>query len=166
MRRSLLGAALAVVVLAAPASAGTLPRAGVFVPGRSLGGVRLGERPTAVRRALGAFYGVCRGCARRTWHFTYRPFDDRGLAVEFSGGGVSAVYTLWQPAGWHDAYGLKLGAPEGAVRLRGGPLLRPIACPVYTALVADIGHARTAYYGYDGRLWGFGLFRRGAQPCR
>lgn len=166
MRRSLTATALAVLVLAAPASAARLPRAGVLVPGRSLGGVRLGESPAAVRAALGSFYGVCRGCARRTWYFTYRAFDDHGLAVEFTGGRVSALYTLWRPAGWHDTYGLALGATEGAVRLRGGPLLRPVSCRGYSALVADTRNARTAYFLLAGRLWGFGLFLRGASPCR
>lgn len=165
MRRSLIGTALAVLVLAAPASAG-LPRAGVLVPGRSLGGVRLGERPAAVRASLGSFYGVCRGCARRTWYFTYRAFDDHGLAVEFTGGRVSAVYTLWRPSGWHDRYGLHLGATEAAVRLRGGPLLLDVSCHGYGALVADTRDVRTAYFLLQGRLWGFGLFRREAQPCR
>ena len=33
-------------------------------------------------------------------------------------------------------------------------------------LVRDTAHARTAYYLDDGKLWGFGLFRRGTSPCR
>jgi len=36
----------------------------------------------------------------------------------------------------------------------------------YEALVRDSAHARTAYYLFDGRLWGFGLFQRGSSPCR
>jgi hypothetical protein len=36
----------------------------------------------------------------------------------------------------------------------------------YEALVRDSAHARTAYYLYGGRLWGFGLFPRGGNPCR
>jgi len=165
MRRTLVGTALTVLVLAAPASA-ALPRAGVLAPGRSLGGVRLGEKPAAVRAALGSFYGVCRGCERPTWYFTYRAFDDQGLAVEFTHGGVSALYTLWRPPRWHDTYGLVLGAAEGAVRLRGGPHLRSLSCAGYTALVADTHTTRSAYYLVAGRLWGFGLFPAGASPCR
>jgi hypothetical protein len=165
MRRSLIGTALAVLVLAAPASAARLPHAGVLVPGRSLAGLRLGETKAAVRGELGSFYGVCRGCARPTWYFTYRRFDQQGLAVELSAGRVSALYTLWRPNGWHDTYGLRLGAPEAAVRLRGGPM-HAIACRGYTALAADTRGTRTAYYVVDGRLWGFGLFRHGASPCR
>jgi hypothetical protein len=163
--RALVGAAIAALVLAAPASA-ALPRVGVLVPGRSLGGIRLGERPAAVRAQLGSFYGVCRGCETRTWYFTYRAFADEGLAVEFGHAGVSAVYTLWQPRRWHDTYGLVLGAAEGAVHLRGGPHLRSLSCEGYTVLVADTHTTRSAYYVLNGRLWGFGLFPAGASPCR
>jgi len=77
----------AALLLAATAAAG-LPKAGVLVPGQSLGGIRLGESPRAVRAELGTFYGTCRGCSRRTWYFTYSPFDKQGLAVEFTGGQV------------------------------------------------------------------------------
>lgn len=164
MRKGLIATVLAVLVLAAPAAAG-LPRAGTLVPGRSLGGVRLGESQRAVRAALGGFYGVCTDCARPTWYFTYREFDKHGLGVEFTGGRVSAVYTLWEPAGWRSTDGLRLGASPLTVHRRVG-FLRTITCPGYEALVADDAHARTAYYLYQGGLWGFGLFRRGAEPCR
>ena len=73
MRKSLVGSAVAALVLAASAAAG-LPKAGTLVPGRSLGGVRLGESLHAVRASLGTFYGACRGCPRQTWYFTYEPF--------------------------------------------------------------------------------------------
>jgi len=135
------------------------------VPGDSLGGIPLGASPGAVRAALGRFYGVCRGCARRTWYFTYGQFDKHGLAVEFGGGRVSGVYTLWRPAGWHAPRGLRLGATPLEVHQRVGTL-RTFTCGGYTALVRDSARARTVYYVFNGRLWGFGLFRRGAAPCR
>jgi hypothetical protein len=164
MRRSLLTTAVAALVLAAPAAA-ELPRAGALVPGRSLGGIRLGESPGAVRAALGTFYGVCRGCARRTWYFNSRPFDKRGLAVEFTRGRVSGLYTLWRPAGWHGPHKLGLGSSVLAVHRRTGAS-RTSTCHGYEALIRDSAHARTAYYLYAGRLWGFGLFHRGGSPCR
>jgi hypothetical protein len=164
MRRALIANTVAALILAASAAAG-LPRGGALVPGRSLGGVVLGESPRAVRAALGTFYGTCRGCPRRTWYFTYRPFDRHGLAVEFARGRVSAVYTLWRPAGWHAPRRLGLGASVLAVhRLAGAS--RTITCTDYEALVRDSPHARTAYYLLNGRLWGFGLFPRGTSPCR
>jgi hypothetical protein len=164
MRPSLVASAVVVLAFAGAADAG-LPKGGALVPGRSLGGIRLGESPRAVRAALGGFYGACRGCPRQTWYFTYGPFGKQGLAVEFDRRGVSAVYTLWRPPGWHAPHGLRLGARPLAVHRRVGPL-RTIACAGYTALVRDSSGARTVYYLYGGHLWGFGLFRRGAGPCR
>jgi hypothetical protein len=165
MRRVLVCAALLLVGVAQPAAA-ALPRQGTLAPGRSLGGVRLGEPAAQLRASLGRFYGVCRSCSAPTWYFTYRPFDRRGLAVELTGGRVSAVYTVWQPAGWRGPHGLRLGAARGQVAtLAGGPLL-PVVCAGYDALVRDTAGARTAYYLVDGRLWGFGLLRPHGSPCR
>ena len=164
MRRALACATVLALTAAAPAAA-ALPRAGALVAGSSLGGVRLGEPAAQVRAALGGSYGVCRGCAEQTWYFTYRAFTQPGLGVELTGGRVSAVYTIWQPRGWHGPKGLVLGASEDAVNARLGPLL-PVACPGYAALVHDAAGTRTAYYVLNGRLWGFGLLRARANPCR
>ena len=164
MRRRVVAIAVLSLALAAPAAAG-LPKAGTLVPGRSLGGVELGESPGAVRAALGTFYGICRGCTQRTWYFTYGPFDRHGLAVEFTRGHVSGVYTLWRPAGWHAQRRLGFGSSVLAVHRRTGAS-HTVDCQDYEALVRDSGRARTAYYLYEGRLWGFGLFRRGDSPCR
>lgn len=164
MRRSLVTCAVAALLLAAPAAA-ELPKAGALVPGRSLGDVRIGESSQAVRAALGAFYGVCRGCPRRTWYFTYRPFTRPGLGVEFTRERVSAVYTLWHPAGWHAQNKLGFGTLPLVVHKLVGRT-RTVVCPGYEVLVRDSRHASDAYYLYGGRLWGFGLFRRGATPCR
>jgi hypothetical protein len=164
MRRATLCAAVLALAAAAPAAA-ALPRNGTLRPGRSLAGVQLGEPAAQVRATLGSFHGVCRGCARTTWYFTYRPFDRQGLGVELVHGRVVAIYTLWQPPGWQTPRGLRLGAYEAQVSSLAGPLL-PVSCSGYRVLVADRGLARTAYYLSDGRLWAFGLFGRGADPCR
>jgi len=156
--------AAAALALAAPAAAG-LPRTGVLVPGSSLGGVRLGESPDAVRATLGSFYGRCTDCARPTWYFTVARFDKHGLAVEFTGRRVSAVYTLWEPPGWRTTTGLRLGASPLAVHRHVG-FIQTFTCPGYDALVDDSRRVRTAYYLYQGSLWGFGLFRTADTPCR
>lgn len=156
--------AVAALLLAAPAGA-ALPKAGALVPGRSLGGVRIGESEQAVRAALGTFYGACRDCRRVTWYFTYRPFARPGLGVEFTRGRVSAVYTLWHPAGWHAQHKLGFGTlPLVVHKLLGRTTT--VVCRGYEVLVRDSRRARDAYYLYGGRLWGFGLFPRGATPCR
>lgn len=131
------------------------------MPDRSLGGVRLGEPAAQVRRHLGSFFGVCRGCSTPTWYFTYRAFDDHGLAVELTRGRVSAVYTVWQPSGWSGPRGVQLGADEGQVTAAVGAVT-PVACSGYTALV----HGRSAYFIVNGSLWGFGLFAPKTTPCR
>jgi hypothetical protein len=163
MRRALLFAAVAALASAGAAGA-TLPRSGVLIPSRSLGGVRIGEQAAKVNAALGA-HGVCRGCLLPTWYFNYRPFDKHGLGVELVAGKVAAVYTLWQPPGWHTPGGLVLGQTQDQVTAQTGTLL-PVACAGYSALVEDAHGARTAYYIRNGRLWGFGLLLAKADPCR
>ena len=156
----------AVLLCTAASASAALPRHGTLVPGRSLGGVHLGEKAAAVQSALGRQYGVCRGCRTTTWYFTYRRFTRPGLAVEFTGGRVSAVYTIWRPAGWSAPRGLRLCAVEAQVTDLAGPLI-VLACSGYDALTRDsTAEVRTAYYIVDGKLWGFGLLPAHANPCR
>ena len=116
------------------------------------------------RRARRAF-GVCRGCATTTWYFTYHTFDRHGLAVELTRGRVSAVYTLWQPAGWTAPGGLTLGAVEAQITAFAGATI-PVVCSGYDARVSDVARARTGLLHRRGKLWGFGLLRPRANPCR
>ena len=160
----LVAVSVAALVLAGSAAAALPPR-GALVPGRSLGGVRLGDTAAKVRAALGASFGVCKGCATTTWYFTYRTFDRRGLAVELTGGRVSAVYTLWRPAGWTAPHGLRLGSVEAQITTLAGATI-PIVCSGYDARVSDDTRARTVYYVVRGKLWGFGLLTPRANPCR
>jgi hypothetical protein len=162
---SVTAAALAAALALAGAATAALPRHGALVPGASLGGIHLGETAAQVTRALGRSHGVCRGCARTTWYFTYRPFDRHGLAVELAGGRVTGVYTVWRPAGWRGPGPLVLGAQSAEVTSVTGPLVS-IDCSSYRALVADRGPRRSVYYVVNDLLWGFGLFGNGADPCR
>jgi hypothetical protein len=163
MKRALVFAA--VLLSAAAPGADALPMAGTLVPGRSLGGIRLGETAAEVRAALGKRYGVCRGCSTTTWYFTYRPFTRQGLGVELTRNRVSAVYTLWQPVGWSATSGLSMGAPEAQVTTLAGPLVA-LTCSGYEALTKGTTAVQTAYYIVDGKLWGFGLLRAHTNPCR
>jgi hypothetical protein len=158
-------AAVAIAVLAlVPAAFGALPAAGKLVPGRSLAGIRIGETQRQVAKALGP-HGVCSGCASPTWYFNLRAFDQRGLGVEFTRGRVSAVYTIWQPDGWTGPKGLALGAPQAQVDATAGALFQ-VTCTGYDAWVHDRKAVRTVYYILNGNLWGFGLMRANANPCR
>ncbi len=151
---------VAAAALAAPAAAAP-PRHGVLVPGRSLGGIHLGDTQAAVRARFGSFFGRCTGCAAPTWYFTYRPFTQQGVGVEFRHGRVAAVFTVWSPRGWRTAGGLRLGASASAA-----PPLRTVRCRGYRARVATGPSAVTAYYVAGGKLWGFGLMRPDAPVCR
>ena len=129
----------------------------ILFPGRSLAGIRLGDTAAHVRAHLGTNYGVCRGCATTTWYFTYRRFDDKGLAVELTRNHVSAVYTLWQPPAADVRRDITIGAPQEKV----GAALS-VSCSGYTALV----RGTTVYFVVDGKVWGLGLFPRRGSPCR
>jgi hypothetical protein len=152
---------VALALVAVVASTGSLPKAGTLAPGRSLGGVRLGETQAQVRADLGRFYGICGSCTTPTWYFTYGTWTRSGLAVELLRGRVSAVYTVWQPSGWHTAAGLTLGAPRAQV-----VNTVPFVCPGYDALVRDARGIRTVYYVVEDKVWGFGLMHARANPCR
>jgi hypothetical protein len=160
-----LAAIVAAVLVLSPAALAGLPSPGKLVPGRSLAGISLGETQRQVTAALGRSHGVCSGCTTPTWYFNVHPFDQHGLGVEFTRTRVSAVYTIWQPDGWTGPKGLTLGAPQAQVDASAGALFQ-VACTGYDAWVADRKAVRTVYYILNGALWGFGLMRASATPCR
>jgi hypothetical protein len=141
-----------------------LPNHGVLVPGKSLGRVSLGMTHAQVRGEWGGGFGRCRGCAHETWFYNYRDFTPQGAAVRFAKGRVDAVWTLWQPSGWHTSDGLQLGVSAGQVTAHYGPLVT-ITCGSYRALIRTKGHVTSVYYLFAEKLWGFGLNRPGASPC-
>jgi hypothetical protein len=137
------------------------PQQGVLVPGESLGGVRLGATQAQVKAAWGKRYGVCRSCPRTTWYFTYRPFEPQGVGVEFRGGRATALFTLWQPAGWRTREGLVLGDPRSRVEVLYG-LLPETRCRGYVAL----RRGKTVFYVRRDEVWGFALLAQGSPACR
>jgi hypothetical protein len=160
-----IAAAIAVaLVLAAPAASAP-PGAGVLIPGRSLGGIELGTTKAEVERSWGRAYGVCDGCRHETWYFNYYAFQPRGAGVELRAGKVAAIFTLYQPAGWHTNRGLRLGDFEERVTSLYGSLVRR-QCGGYSVLVLPGRNATTAFYVLDDRLWAFGLYRPGLPLCR
>lgn len=163
MRRS---AALALAALAlAPAASALPPYRGVLVPGKSLGGLRLGSTAAQVKAAWGSAFGACRGCGQPTWYFNYRPFHPEGAGVAFHKGRVEAIFTLWSPAGWRTTRGLQLGANVAEITTVYGPLTRT-ECGSYYVLVLPRGHAVNVFYVKAQQLWGFGLSRAGVPVCR
>ena len=163
-----LAAVAAAAPLPAPAAGGAtarLPRAGVLVPGTSLGGLRLGMSASRVRALLGGNFGRCRSCAWETWYYGYRPFTPAGLAVELRGRRVAAVFTMWSPSRWRSPEGLVLGDPAEQVTATYGPLTRR-SCTGYDVLVLPGTGATTAFMVVDERLWGFILAGPRAPLCR
>ena len=160
-------AAVAAVVLAWPATSAVSapPRAGLFEPGRSLGGLRLGMTPGQVRAAWGTNFGRCRGCAATTWYFNYAPFAPEGAGVEFRRSRVDAIFTLWSPAGWRTRAGLRIGDDEARVNDLYGGLTRA-ECGSYRVLLSPRGRIVSAFSIVSGRVWGFALFRAPSRPCR
>ena len=77
--------AVVALVLAGTAAAAP-PKAGVLVPGRSLGGVSPGMTEAQVRDAWGSRFGICRDCrGRMTWYFNRERFHPQGAGVELRG---------------------------------------------------------------------------------
>jgi hypothetical protein len=152
----------------AAAAAGTAraapPDAGVLVPGRSLGGVRLGSSLDDVTAAWGRAYGRCRRCAAETLYFNRFAFRPEGAGVELRRGRVVAVFTLWAPGGWRTAQGLAIGEPEIRLRSTYAPLQRT-ACRGYEAFALPGSGPRSVVYVVDGEVWGFGLLARGHAVC-
>jgi hypothetical protein len=155
--------ALAAALALTPAAAAP-PAASVFVTGERLAGIALGMTKADVLRLWGERHGVCRGCARTTWYFNYRPFQPEGAGVVFRRGRVAAVFTVWRPRGWRTADGLTLGAAEAEIS-RANVVVDEHECGEYRALVSLRAAAQAVFYVYRERLWGFGLVRPGESPC-
>jgi hypothetical protein len=157
-----------VVVLAAtavPSAGAGPPQGGLLVPGRSLGGVRLGATDASVRARWGSFYGQCHTCRAKTWYFTYTAFQPQGVGVVFRHHRAIALFTIWSPQGWRVAgRNLYLGFTARSVRPIYGRLPRT-RCRGYTALVLRGRNATTELYLANGKVWGFGLSRPGVPVC-
>jgi hypothetical protein len=153
----------AALALAAPAAA-ALPKQGVVVPERSLGGIRLGMTKQQVIARYGTSFGICRGCRATTWYFTIQPFQPQGVGISFRGGRVDAAFTLWQPPGWKTSDGVALGDDVTLVTTTYGALDRR-DCKGYYTLILHTAAGVTEFYVVDDRLWGLGV-SRAPQPCR
>jgi hypothetical protein len=157
-------AAALVATVAVGTSRAAPPDAGVFRPGRSLGGVPLGATFEDVVAAWGRAYGRCRRCASETLYFNRFAFRPEGAGVELRNGRVVAVFTLWAPPGWRTAEGLAIGDPELRLRSTYAPLERA-ECSGYDAFTLPGSGAQSVVYVVEGDVWGFGLLARGHAVC-
>lgn len=160
---------LAITLLAALVTGGVAqakpPPAGVLVPSRSLGGVRLGMTGAQVQALWGSAFGRCRGCRHPTWYFNYADFTPQGAGVELRAGRVAAAFTLWAPSSWHTPKRLRIGDPVARLTQLYGALPR-IECGGYYALTQPRPRVTTAYYVREEKIWGFGLSRPAVPVCR
>lgn len=156
---------LTALLIAASTASAAPPRAGVLVPGKSLGGVSLGASRGDVRAAWGARHGTCRGCRKPTWYFNFARFEPQGAGVTFERGRVVAIFTLWAPGGWRTSRGLEIGDEAARVAALHRGLIR-VNCGTYYALTQDHPRAVTAIYVHDEKVWGFGLSRPREPVCR
>jgi hypothetical protein len=159
----LVAAVVAGLALAAPAAAAA-PRHGAVVPGVSLGGVRVGAPMQTVIARWGRGFGTCRGCRKTTWYYNYERFQPQGVGVSFRQGRVDALFTLWQPSGWHTSLGIVIGDDVAQVTTVYGALDRR-DCTGYYTLALRGRRGVTEFYVVNDRLWGFGV-SRAPQRCR
>lgn len=159
-----LAAGACLLALAVTPAAAEPPSGGLFTPGRSLAGARLGMSQKQVEDVWGDRHGVCRGCREPTWYFNERPFQPEGTGAVFERGRLVHAFTVWQPDGWTTPQGLALGDQGGKIGETYG-LAAERACAGYTALVLEEGAAWSVFYVYGDELWGFGLMKAGRSPC-
>jgi len=153
----------ALLALAVPAAAAP-PNTSEFIPGSSLGGVRLGMTEDDVLAAWGKRHGVCQDCADPTWYFNDKPFVPQGTGVVFDHGRVAQAFTVWRPIGWKTSEGLFLGAKSSKVSRIYGSLDKR-ECVSYEALLIPGKRVTSVFYVFRDKVWGFGLMRPGASPC-
>jgi len=147
------------------ALAGTLPLHGTLVPAKSLGGLHLGDSPARVAARWGHGFGVCTTCARPTWYYNYTRYQPQGAGVEFTGGHVDAIFTLWSPTGWRTTQALRIGDPAVRITALYGPLALE-RCGTYDARLLIRTRSVTAFYVVAGKVWGFGLMGPAVPVCR
>jgi hypothetical protein len=153
-----------VLAVLAAALTGALPLHGTFVPGTSLGGLRLGDSPMHVVSTWGRKFGVCAGCARPTWYYNYTAYEPQGAGVSFAGKHVVQLFTLWSPTGWRTPQGLRTGDPATRMRALYGRL-SSVTCNGYDAYELVRPRSVTSFYVVNGKVWGFGLSRPAVPQC-
>lgn len=151
----------ATLLLASPG----LPERGVLAPGKSLGGIELGQTAAQVRARWGTRSTLCSVCRRTTWLYSYRGSATTGAAVSFRGGRVSTVFTLGVPRGWRTDRGVALGDPATKVQAVYGAL--PWSrCIGYGAVSIRRAGVVASIYTYGDSVYGFALTLPSEPVCQ
>jgi len=152
-------------------AAGQLPTRGVFVPGVSLVGVKLGMTQTQVKGALGGNYRQCTVanaptlCKEPVWLYEYGRGEPLGVAVKFKNKIVSAVFTLGAIQGWKTSDGLKMGDPAANIYNFYNTSIYT-RCIGFEALSMKKGAITTSFYTASGIVYGFALTSPGESVCQ
>ena len=162
--KALICAVVLGAMLGAVQAAGAPPRSGLFVPGETLGGVRLGMTKQEVVKAWGEQHGVCKECESPTWYFNYEPFRPQGTGVVLDKGRVAQAFTVWRPQGWKTPEGLFLAADASDVARFYGSLDKR-ECAGYEALLLRGKKVTSVFYVFRDKVWGFGLMKPADSPC-
>ena len=150
---------LAALALAHPA----VPVKAVFVPGKSLAGVRLGDTQASVDRRFGTSR-PCATCAGSVSIYI-RADGVPALAVAFRRTRVVAVTTKSGQIGWRTPEGLIVGQGIDRIREVYGALAWRL-CVGYGALTMRRASAVTTIYTTGDVVYGFGLSLPGEPICR
>jgi hypothetical protein len=157
--------------LARPAHvAGQLPTRGIFVPGVSLAGVKLGYTQDKVKAALGPNYRLCTVansnlCKEPLWLYEYQRGEPLGVAVRFKHKIVSAVFTLGAIQGWKTSEGLKMYDPVSNIySLYETPIYSK--CIGFEAFSMKKGTITSSFYTASGVVYGFALTAPGEAICQ
>jgi hypothetical protein len=147
------------------ARATTFPTRGIFIPGVSLAGVKIGDTQARVRKLWGSKYKTCPYCTDITWLYEYRTGEPLGAAARFEQGRVVAVFTLGSPAGWKTDKGLAMGDGISDVYdfFDNTGFKR---CIGFDAITAQTGKVTTAFYSAAGVVYGFALVIPGMTVCQ
>jgi hypothetical protein len=141
-----------------------LPADAVFVPGKSLGGVKLGQTSAQVRALWGRKFTVCGSCRPTTWFFMSPTGDPFGAGVVFRGGRVTAVFTLGAARGWHTTGGVRVG--QLLARWNDPPpSTTATACSGYGALSTRSADTVTSILTIGQSVYGFALTRPSEPIC-
>lgn len=137
----------------------------MLVPGKSLGGVRLGDTTTTVAKRWGPSYTKCAVCAATTWLYTFEARVGTGAAVSFRRGRAVAVFTLGVPGGWRTTRGVALGDPTEKL-VAAYAALRWHTCIGYGALSMRHRKVVTSIYTFGEYVYGFALTRPAEPVCQ
>jgi hypothetical protein len=141
--------------------ASNFPTRGVFVAGKSLAAVQIGDTQAKVRAKWGGRYRLCDKaiCQHyQTWLYQYATGEGLGAAVVFENGIVTAVFTLGSPDGWKTDKGLKMGDVVSQIYDYYDTAITT-KCLGYDAISVRDTRTKivTSFYSSSGYVYGFAL---------